>query len=108
MKRRLTMREPRRQLWHRLSRVQAAVLTAVAALDGVLLLAICYAALRSRPDLAVLIAPTYSALFLVLAGSLARFAERGRASWPLVAAVMLVGPFGAIVALRAGRRSPSR
>lgn len=102
------MREPRRQLWHRLSREQTAVLSAVAALDGVLLLALCYAALRSRFDLAVLLAPTYSVLFLVLAGSLVRFAERGRASWPLVTAVMLVGPLGAIIALQAGRRSPSR
>jgi hypothetical protein len=56
----------------------------------------------------LLIAPTYSALFLVLVGSLVRFAERGRVSWPLVTAVMVVGPFGAVVVLRAGRRSPSR
>jgi hypothetical protein len=102
------MRDSRRQLWHRLSHRQSAVLRAVATLDGLLLLTICYAAAVSRLELVLLIAPTYSALFLVLVGSLVRFAERGRVSWPLVTAVMVVGPFGAVVVLRAGRRSPSR
>lgn len=77
-------------------------------LDGVFLLAICYGILSSRAQMVLLIAPTYSALFLVLAGSLFLFAERGYVSWRLVAAVMLVGPFGAAVALQLGRPSSSR
>ncbi|MBA3263468.1 MAG: hypothetical protein H0T69_13560 [Thermoleophilaceae bacterium] len=83
-------------------------MTAVAALDGVLLLALCYAILSSRAELVLLIAPTYSALFLVLTGSLARLAERGHVSWPLVTGVMLLGPLSAGVALRLGRSSSSR
>ena len=93
------MKKLRPQLWHRLGRRQVTVLTLVAALDAVLMAALGYAILTEKHELVVLVAPTYSALFMVLACSLAAFAERRLVSWPLVSAILLLGPVGAAVAL---------
>jgi hypothetical protein len=102
------MNRLQRQLWHRLSQRQVAVLSSIAALDGALLIALGYALVTSQAELVLGIAPTYSALFLVLAGSLVSFAERGRVSWSLVTSILVGGPLGAVLVLRLCRRSPSR
>lgn len=93
------MRKLRPQLWHRLPRRQVTLLTVVAAVDGVLMAALGYAVLSGSSELVVLVAPTYSALFMVLACSLAVFADRGLVSWLLVAGILVVGPLGGAVAL---------
>ena len=93
------MKKLRPQLWHRLGRRQVTVLTVVAALDGVLMATLGYAILTAENELVVLVAPTYSVLFMVLACSLAAFAERGLVSWPLLSGILLLGPVGAAVAL---------
>ena len=94
------MKKLRPQLWHRLGRRQVAVLTVVAALDAVLLGALAYSILVASSELVLLVAPTYTVLFMVLACSLGAFAERGLVSWPLVSGILLAGPVGAAVALR--------
>jgi hypothetical protein len=100
------MRGFRSQLWHRLGRRQLAVLGSIAALDGALLFGLGVGILSARRELVLLLAPTYSALFLVLAGSLAALADRARVSWPLVATIMVLGPLGAALLLRLCRRPP--
>jgi hypothetical protein len=94
------MNKLRPQLWHRLSRRQVAVLTLVAGLDGILLAALAYAIVSARSEFVLLVAPTYSALFMVLACSLGALAQRSLVSWPLLCGILLVGPLGAAVALR--------
>ena len=94
------MKKLRPQLWHRLGRRQVAALTVVAVLDAVLLGALAYAIVIASSELVLVVAPTYSALFMVLACSLAAFAQRGLVSWPLVSGILLAGPVGAAVALR--------
>lgn len=106
------MKKRRRQPQHLLSRRQAAVLQSIAVLDVALLIALGYGILSANSELVLLVAPTYSALFLVLTCTLASFAERGLFSWRLVAGILLVGPLGAAVALWlcrpwAAQRSPS-
>jgi hypothetical protein len=101
------MNRLQRQLWHRLSQRQVAVLSGIAALDAALLIALGYGLVSAQAEVILAIAPSYSALFLVLAGSLTCFAERGRVSWSLVTSILLVGPLGAAVVLRLCRRSPS-
>jgi hypothetical protein len=102
------MSKLRSQLWHRLGRRQVTALTFVAALDGLLLIALGYGVVTAKSELVLLVAPTYSVLFMVLACSLAVFAERGLVSWHLVSGILLIGPLGAAVALRLCRRSSSR
>jgi hypothetical protein len=94
------MKKLRPQLWHRLRRRQVGVLTVVAAVDAIFLGAIGYGVVTARSDLLVVVAPTYSVLFMVLACSLAAFAQRQLVSWPLVSGILLLGPVAAAVALR--------
>jgi hypothetical protein len=94
------MKRLRSQLWHRLDRRQVTVLVSVAALDGLLLIPLGYGAVTAKSEFVFLVAPTYSVLFMVLGCSLAVFADRGLVSWPLVSAVLVIGPVGAAVALR--------
>ena len=94
------MRELRRQLWHRLTSRQLRTLTLVAGLDSALLIALGYAILVGESALILLLAPSYSTLFLVLAGSLFGLAGRGRASWALVTLIVVLGPLGALIGLR--------
>jgi hypothetical protein len=88
------------QLWHHLGPPQVTVLTVVAVLDTVVLGALGYAIASARSELVLLVAPTYSALFMVLACTLGAYARRGLVSWPLLSGILLVGPVGAAVALR--------
>jgi hypothetical protein len=94
------MKNLRPQLWHRLGRRHVTVLTLVAGLDSIVLAVLAYAIVSSRSELVLLVAPTYSALFMVLACTLGALAQRGLVSWPLVSGILLVGPLGAAVALR--------
>lgn len=59
-----------------------------------------YGVARARSEIVLLVAPTHGALFMVLACTLGAYAQRGLVSWPLVSAILLVGPVGAAVALR--------
>lgn len=88
------------QLWHRLGRRQVTVLTVVAVVDTLVFSAIGYAIASGRGELVLLVAPTHSALFMVLACTLGAYARHGLVSWPLVSGVLLVGPVGAAIALR--------
>ena len=88
------------QLWHRLSRRQVTVLTVVAVVDTAVFAVLGYGIASARSDLVLLVAPTYSALFMILACTLGAYAHRGLVSWPLVSGILLVGPVGAAVALR--------
>lgn len=97
------MRKVQRLLWHRLTPRELTMLNVLAAGDGVLLLAIGFGALAGDEAVALSLITSYSAVFLVLVGSLAAFADRRRASWWLVFAVMASGPAGALVALRGCR-----
>jgi hypothetical protein len=94
------MKKLRPQLWHRLGRRQVAVLLLVAALDGIALAGLAWAIVTASSELVLLIAPTYSTLFTVLACSLGVFAQRGLVSWPLVSGILLAGPLAAALALR--------
>ena len=87
-------------LWHRLGRRQVTVLTVVAVVDTLVFGALGYAIASGRSELVLLVAPTYSALFTVLACTLSAYARQGLVSWPLVSGILLVGPIGAAVALR--------
>jgi hypothetical protein len=93
------MQNLRPQLWHRLRRRQVTVLMLIAALDGVVLAALGYAILSANSHLVLVVAPTYSVLFMVLACSLGALAARGLVSWPLVSGILLTGPVGGAVAL---------
>jgi hypothetical protein len=82
------------------------VLSAIAILDEGLLLALAYGIVSAEGELVLVLAPTYSVLFLVLVGSLAAFADRRAVSWVLVTGIVLVGPLGAAVALRFCHHEP--
>ena len=100
------MAKLRRIVWHRLTRRELGVLSALAAADGVLLVAIAYGLTRRAAELALSLIPSYSAMFLVLVATLACFAERRRVSWWLVIAVAFGGPVAAGAGLHcAGRWS---
>jgi hypothetical protein len=57
----------RRQLWHRLTSRQIGVLTSIATIDGALLIALAYGILSAKGEVVLVVAPTYSLLFLGLA-----------------------------------------
>ena len=76
------------------------MLTTVAAIDALLWLAVGYATATWTPQLVVLLAPTASALFMVIACSLGVYAARGSVSWPLVCAVLVGGPAAAAITLQ--------
>lgn len=93
-------RQRQPQLWHFLGRAEVRALSAVATADALLFAVLAYAIVNGPAELALVIVPTSSVLFMVLACSLGAFAKRGVVSWSLVCAVLLAGPVAAAVALQ--------
>lgn len=91
---------------NRLTRRDLNGLRVVSLLDGVLLVALVYAAVRGPHEAVAVLGPTHGLLYLLLVVSLAAAAWRGRLRWRFVAAVMVLGPLASVPGLELyrGRR----
>ncbi len=86
-------------------------LRVVSLVDALLLVVLLWASLNDRDAAVGVLGPLHGILFLVLVGTLARFAGLGRARWAFTAAVFILGPLASVPGLelmhRSGRAAPS-
>ena len=86
-------------------------LRVVSLVDALLLVVLLWASLNDRDAAVGVLGPLHGILFLVLVGTLARFAGLGRARWAFTASVFVLGPLASVPGLelmhRSGRAAPS-
>ncbi|MGH2846979.1 MAG: DUF3817 domain-containing protein [Thermoleophilaceae bacterium] len=76
--------------------------------DGLLLVALVWAALSHREEAVAVLGPTHGVLFLVLVLSLAWAAGQGWWRWRFVIAVAVLGPLASVPGLERIRRGGKR
>jgi integral membrane protein len=80
----------------------------VSLVDGLLLLALLYAAIRADEEAVRVLGPVHGGLFLVLLAGVAAAAWRGWWSWRFFAVVVVLGPLASIPGLEVQRARAAR
>jgi hypothetical protein len=80
----------------------------VSLVDGLLLVALLYVAIRADEEAISVLGPLHGGLFLVLLAGVAAAARRGWWSWRFFAAVVVLGPLASIPGLEVQRARAAR
>jgi hypothetical protein len=84
------------------------LLRLVSLVDGLLLAALVYVAVRANEHAVGILGPIHGGLFLVLLAGVGAAARRGWWSWRFFAAVIVLGPLVSIPGLELHRASAAR